>query len=202
MIGKIKGVIDSVEDDSVIVDVGGVGYILYCTPNTLTNLHSGSSASFYTHMVVKEDQLTLYGFILPEEKHWFNLLQTVQGVGPRMALSVIGAISPNDIATAIISEDHSLFKGVSGVGPKLAARIVNELKGKKGIFETLSINTKISSHPKAANSNSMSDAVSALTNLGFQRKDVYLLVSEIQSENTDISLEDTIKIALSKLTPS
>ncbi len=198
MIGKIKGTVDTISEDSVIVDVGGVGYILFCTTNTLSQLTIGGYAAFYTHMVVKEDQLTLFGFLSEEEKHWFNILQTVQGVGPKMALGVLSGMHIEDISAAIVSEDQNAFKKVSGVGPKLSARIVNELKGKKGILEGVA-KIQMSGTKQPANSNKFADAVSALTNLGFQRKDVFVLVSEIHAANENISLEETIKVALSKL---
>lgn len=200
MIGKIKGIVDTVEEDSAIIDVNGVGYVLYCTTNTLANLEIRSAQSFYTHMVVKEDQLTLFGFTSKQEKHWFNLLQTVQGVGPRMALAIVGSVNIQDISDAILSEDHSIFKSVSGVGPKLAARIVNELKGKKGILEVSSFNNAPSQ--KAPANNNTNDALSALENLGFARKDAYALVSEIQAKNENISLEEIIRLALTELTSS
>ncbi len=196
MIGKIKGTIDSISEDHVIVDVGGVGYILFCTTNTLSQIQPNQYAIFFTHMVVKEDQLTLYGFSTEEEKHWFNVLQTVQGVGPRMAIAILSGMNPVDISSAIMSEDQNAFKKVSGVGPKLSARIVNELKGKKGVLEGVA---KIQIAQNSSSNNKMADAVSALTNLGFQRKDVFVLVSEIHAANENISLEETIKVALSKL---
>lgn len=199
MIGKIKGTVDSISEDHAIVDVGGVGYILFCTTNTLSQLQLNQYAIFFTHMVVKEDQLTLYGFSTEEEKHWFNILQTVQGVGPRMAIAILSGMTSVDISSAIISEDQNAFKKVSGVGPKLSARIVNELKGKKGILEGVA-KIQMSGAKQPANSNKFADAISALTNLGFQRKDVFMLVTEIQADNENISLEETIKIALSKLT--
>ena len=197
MIGKIKGTVDTINEDSAIIDVGGVGYILFCTTNTLSQLTIGGYAIFFTHMVVKEDQLTLFGFLTEEEKHWFNILQTVQGVGPRMAIAILSGMHPIDISSAIMSEDQNAFKKVSGVGPKLSARIVNELKGKKGVLEGVA-KIQISSQPSG--NSKMAGAVSALTNLGFQRKDVFMLVNEIHAANENVSLEETIKIALSKLT--
>jgi Holliday junction DNA helicase RuvA len=199
MIGKIKGIIDSVEDDSAIIDVCGVGYILYCTSGTLIKLEVGSTATFFTHMVVKEDQLTLYGFATAEDKRWFNILQSVQGVGPRMALAILGTISITDIYNSIISQDDKSFKTVSGVGPKLASRIVNELKGKKNLFSGMAAPINIS-NTAIIESDDLSDVISALTNLGFSRKDVFPVASEIKAQNENISLEDTIKQTLAQLT--
>jgi len=199
VIGKIKGIVDTVEDDSAIIDVCGVGYILYCIPSTLASLEVGTAISFYTHMVVKEDQLTLYGFKNSEDKSWFNILQTVQGVGPRMALAILGALSIQDIYNSIIAQDDKSFKTVSGVGPKLASRIVNELKNKKNLFSGAQISIK-SPQSTITENDGLSDVISALTNLGFPRKDVFPIASQIQAENENISLEDTIKQTLAKLT--
>lgn len=195
MIGFLKGVIISTELDSIVLDVNGVGYLLYCPAKTLSSFAENDKATFFVTTIVKEDSITLYGFTNAEDKKWFTNLQSVQGVGPRMALAILSAMDGNDIITAIVSEDASQFKKISGVGPKLAARIINELKDKKSI-----VNIPISKAIKASTSDFSSDAVSALINLGFARKDAFFAVKNIIAENDNIDLEETIRLALATLT--
>lgn len=195
MIGFLKGIIVSIELDSIILDVNGVGYLLYCPAKTLSSFTENDKATFFVTTVVKEDSITLFGFTNAEDKKWFTNLQSVQGVGPRMALAILSAMDGNDIVTAIVSEDASQFKKISGVGPKLAARIINELKDKKSI-----VSIPISKVAIASTSDFSSDAVSALINLGFARKDAFFAVKNIIAENDNIDLEETIRLALAKLT--
>lgn len=195
MIGFLKGVIVSIELDSIILDVNGVGYLLYCPAKTLSSFTENDKATFFVTTVVKEDSITLFGFTNSEDKKWFTNLQSVQGVGPRMALAILSAMDGNDIITAIVSEDASQFKKISGVGPKLAARIINELKDKKSI-----VSIPLTKPAAASTSDFSSDAVSALINLGFARKDAFFAVKNIIAENDNIDLEETIRLALAKLT--
>ncbi len=130
MIGKLRGLIDTIDDDSVILDVGGVGYLVFCSGRTLAALPPvGETAQLVIETHVREDHIHLYGFPDTVERDWFNLLATVQRVGNKMALAILGAYSPEQLAHSILAKDTAAFSRISGVGAKLAERIVTELKG-------------------------------------------------------------------------
>ncbi len=170
MIGKLKGTLDSYGDDSVIVDVGGVGYVVHCSARTLQALPPAGEAvtlSIETH--VREDLIRLFGFQSDLEREWFRLLQTVQGVGAKVALSILSSLKPDDLATAIATRDKAMVARAQGVGPKVAERIVTELKDKAPAETALdpavvrlsgAIEERQAPRPIA-------DAVSALVNLGY-----------------------------------
>src|ERR671927_887118 len=131
MIGKLKGVVDSYGEDFVIVDIGGVGYEVHCSARTLQALPAaGEAATLSIETYVREDQIKLFGFMSDAEREWFRLLQTVQGVGAKVALSVLGTLKPAELATAIAMRDKAMVARTPGVGPKVAERIVSELKDK------------------------------------------------------------------------
>jgi holliday junction DNA helicase RuvA len=130
MIGKLTGVVDSVAEDHVILDVGGVGYLVYCPSSTLSKLAAGAHASLMIEMKVSDDAIRLYGFVSADEREWFRLLQTVQNVGARVALNVLSALAPRDLERAIALGDKGMMGRAQGVGPKLATRLVTELKDK------------------------------------------------------------------------
>lgn len=130
MIGKLTGRVDFVGADHVILDVGGVGYLVHCSSSTLARLAVGANASLAVETKVSEDAIRLYGFLSSDEREWFRLLQTVQGVGARVALSVLSALKVNELERAIVLGDKGVVGRAQGVGPKLAQRIVVELKDK------------------------------------------------------------------------
>ena len=131
MIGKLKGVIDSYGDDFVILDVQGVGYVVHCSSRTLQNLPPiGEAASLSIETHVREDMIRLFGFRSDAEREWFRLLQSVQGVGAKVALGILSVLDPGTLATAIATGDKASVARGPGVGPKLAQRIVSELKDK------------------------------------------------------------------------
>jgi Holliday junction DNA helicase RuvA len=131
MIGKLKGVIDSYGGDNVILDVNGVGYLVHCSARTLQELPpAGQVATLSIETYVREDQIRLFGFMTDVEREWFRLLQTVQGVGAKVALAVLGTLKPADLASAIAMRDKAMVARTPGVGPKVAERIVTELKDK------------------------------------------------------------------------
>jgi Holliday junction DNA helicase RuvA len=130
MIGKLTGRIDAVAEDHVLLDVGGVGYLVHCPSTTLSKLAAGASASLMTEMRLTDETIRLYGFSSPEEREWFRLLQTVQNVGARVALNVLSALSPRELERALALSDKAAIGRAQGVGPKLALRIVTELKDK------------------------------------------------------------------------
>ncbi|HTM79406.1 MAG TPA: Holliday junction branch migration protein RuvA, partial [Devosia sp.] len=131
MIGKLKGMVDSFGDDRVLIDCGGVCYEAFCSSRTLQALpRVGEATVVFIETIVREDMIRLYGFANEAEKAWFNLLMTVQGVGARVALAILSALSPSEISSAIALQDKAMMGRASGVGPKLATRLVTELKGK------------------------------------------------------------------------
>ena len=135
MIGKLKGVVDSHGEDFVILDVHGVGYLVHCSARTLQALPAAGEAielAIETH--VREDQIRLFGFLSPVEREWFRLLQTVQGVGTKVALAILSTLKPADLATAVAMRDKATITRTPGVGPKVAERIVTELKDKAPAF--------------------------------------------------------------------
>jgi Holliday junction DNA helicase RuvA len=170
MIGKLKGVIDSYGEDFVILDVHGVGYQVHCSARTLQSLPSaGEAATLSIETHVREDQIRLYGFQSDVEREWFRLLQTVQGVGAKVALAVLGTLRPADLANAIAVRDKAAVSRTPGVGPKVAERIVTELKDKAPAFTALDpavIHLSGALEEKRA-PQPLRDAVSALVNLGY-----------------------------------
>src|SRR6202000_742652 len=130
MIGKLTGIVDSISDDTIILDVGGVGYLVQCPASTLSRLTVGAHASLMIEMKVSEDAMKLYGFAAVEEREWFRLLQTVQNVGGKVALSVLSTLSPRDLQRALALSDKAMIGRAPGGGPKLALRIATELKDK------------------------------------------------------------------------
>ena len=170
MIGKLRGVIDSYGEDSVILDVNGVGYLVHCSGRTLQALPAaGEPVTLAIETHVREDQIRLFGFLSDGEREWFRLLQTVQGVGTKVALSILGTLKPADLASAIALRDKATVARAPGVGPKVAERIVTELKDKAPAYADLdpavirlsgAVDERRAPQP-------VSDAVSALVNLGY-----------------------------------
>src|SRR3977135_3474390 len=138
MIGKLKGIIDTYGEDFVILDVGGVGYLVHCSARTLQELPApGEAATLAIETHVREDQIRLFGFLTDVEREWFRLLQTVQGVGAKVALSVLSTLKPAELASAIALRDKAMVARTPGVGPKVAERIVTELKDKAPAYADL-----------------------------------------------------------------
>ncbi len=170
MIGKLKGLIDSYGEDYVILDVQGVGYQVYCASRTLQALpQTGEAAVLSIETYVREDQIKLFGFRSDMEREWFRLLQTVQGVGAKVALAVLSTLPPADLANAIALRDKVAISRTPGVGAKVAERIVAELKDKAPAFASVdpviaqlagSVDDRTAPRP-------VSDAISALVNLGY-----------------------------------
>ena len=170
MIGKLKGIIDSYGEDFVILEVGGVGYQVHCSARTLQALPAqGEAATLSIETYVREDQIKLFGFASDIEREWFRLLQTVQGVGAKVALSVLGTMKVSELAEAIAVRDKEAVARTPGVGPKVAERIVTELKDKVPKFASL--DPAIVQLSGALDENRaprpVADAVSALVNLGY-----------------------------------
>ena len=170
MIGKLKGVIDSYGEDFIVLDVNGVGYLVQCSARTLQELPGvGQPITLSIETYVREDQIRLFGFLSDVEREWFRLLQTVQGVGAKVALSVLSTLKPGDLASAIALRDKAMVARTPGVGPKVAERIVTELKDKAPAYADVdpavirlsgAVEDRRAPQPVA-------DAVSALVNLGY-----------------------------------
>jgi holliday junction DNA helicase RuvA len=207
MIGKIKGTVEHLHEDHLIIDNHGIGYIVYCSSRTLICTQVGDISSLFIQMVIKEDQMSLYGFLNQEDKDCFNLLQTVQGVGAKVALNIQSHLTNHDIYASVMSQDTTSFRQVSGIGPKLAERLVNELKSSKQLscisnFKTFPANSATipGKEPMAVNqANILNDAVSALIALGYNRKDAFITVQEFVLINENLSIEEIIKLSLKKI---
>ncbi|MBB3996944.1 Holliday junction branch migration protein RuvA [Aureimonas pseudogalii] len=174
MIGKLKGTVDEIGEDHVVIDVHGVGYVAFCGGRTLAGLGAvGEAAVLLIETYVREDMIRLYGFASAAERDWFRLLQNVQGVGAKVALAVVGVLSPGDLANAVALQDKAMVSRAPGVGPKVAARIVAELKDKAPAFsgagsdESFGLKREIGEGVAPA---PIADAVSALVNLGYSRE--------------------------------
>jgi Holliday junction DNA helicase RuvA len=203
MIGKLKGLIDGFGDDYVHVDVGGVVYEAFCSSKTMSALPQvGHAAVVHVEMIVREDMIRLYGFATPEEKAWFNTLMTVQGVGARVALSVLSALTPGELQSAIALQDKAMVGRANGVGPKLAVRLITELKGKvpTGIgidAGTLGLQAAIGEGTARSN---VADAVSALSNLGYSSAQASAAVARVVSrEGEGTATEKLIRLGLREL---
>ena len=172
MIGKLKGLIDSYGEDFVILDVNGVGYVVQCSSRTLQKLpQAGEAASLAIETQVREDAIRLFGFTSDAERDWFRLLQSVQGVGAKVALAILGIMSPAELATAIGTQDKAAVSRAPGVGPKLAARIVAEMKDKAPALAAVDpVVARLAGEDDAkAAPKPVQDAISALVNLGYGR---------------------------------
>ncbi len=172
MIGKLRGKVDAVGESHLILDVGGVGYEVLASARTLRNLKAGDEASLTIDTHVREDSIKLYGFTSEVERTWFRTLQTIQGVGAKVALAVLGTLSPQDLANAIALADWQAVEQTPGVGKKLALRVVAELKDKAPGLAVGSLpmpaGTALASDTTSTVGNAPAEAISALTNLGYQ----------------------------------
>lgn len=199
MIGKLTGTIDSIAGSQVILDVGGVGYVITCSARTLRHLGpSKSAASLLIETQIREDAFNLYGFAGSEEQSWFRLLTTVQGVGAKVALSILSTLAPSELAHVIAAQDKAALTQADGVGPKLALRLVTELKDKVPAF----LAAPIPLHGKADASTPPApagDAISALINLGYRRTEAFAAVASAARQNPQAKLDDLIRLGLSEL---
>ncbi|MEM6666729.1 MAG: Holliday junction branch migration protein RuvA [Pseudomonadota bacterium] len=188
MIGKLKGIVDSYGEDWVILDVQGVGYQVYCSTRTLGALPPvGEAATVAIETMVREDMIRLLGFTSDAERDWFRLLVTVQGVGTKVALAILGTLSPGDLANAIAVQDKAMVARAPGVGPKVALRICNELKDKAPAFASIdpTVTAIHADGPGAPVSAPAAEAVSALTNLGYSQVQASAAVSAALKEAGD-----------------
>jgi Holliday junction DNA helicase RuvA len=202
MIGKLKGRIDSIDEDSVILDVGGVGYHVFCSSRTLAALPgAGEAAELAIETHVREDRIHLFGFPDAAEREWFRLLLSVQGVGVKMALAILGVFAPEQFAQAIAAKDIKSLTRVSGVGNKLAERLATELKNKVAKLPSgavaLPAGARLVTLPPASASE---DALSALINLGYARAQAYNAVATAHGKlGGDAPIETLLKESLREL---
>jgi Holliday junction DNA helicase RuvA len=195
MIAKLRGLLDSFSADQAIVDVQGVGYLVFASTRTLSQLGAiGSEVVLHTEMQVSEDDIRLIGFASAEERDWFRLLTSVQGVGSRVALAILSALSGDELHRAIATGDKAMVARAQGVGPKLAQRIVNELKDKAGGVVLGSVGA-----PVVPAGSFSADAVSALQNLGFRPAEASAAVAKAEAElGPDATLDALVRSALKK----
>ncbi|MDC0738787.1 Holliday junction branch migration protein RuvA [Cognatishimia sp. SS12] len=225
MIGKISGRIEYRTTDHVLIDVRGVGYIVYCSDRTLMELPgNGEFAALYTEMLVREDILQLFGFTTLQEKEWHRLLISVQGIGAKASLAILGALGPEGVGRAIALGDINAIKSAKGVGPKTAQRVVHELKDKAPSVMALGASNQQAAAPseedqvidaapapkptkpaaKSAPAGGMAaqaEALSALSNLGYGPGEAAAAVAEAAGQGGDVSTSALIRAALRLLAP-
>lgn len=203
MIGKLKGTIDSYGEDHVILDVHGVGYQVHCPSRILQGLpRVGEAAVLFIETIVREDMIRLYGFGQEAEREWFRILMTVQGVGAKVALGILGILKANEVANAIALGDKATITRAPGVGKRVAERITAELKDKAPGFASVDQDTIAVSQNVADNvaARPVAEAVSALTNLGYAQAQASAAVAKaMQSAGEDASTEVLIRMGLKEL---
>ena len=217
MIAKLRGVIDTIGEDYCIIDVNGVGYLVFASSRTLGRLSRGAVMTLLTETVVREDSITLFGFADAWEKEWVLTLTKGQGVGAKVCLSILSALSPTQLAQAVSAQDKASFTRANGVGPKLAARIVTELKdkivtipmevsvksdltstieGEAGSLETEAYEDAVVAMDAQEDDRKVDDAISALVNLGYQKTEAYRAVNLALKNQPDADVSALIRLAL------
>jgi Holliday junction DNA helicase RuvA len=193
LIARLSGILAELAADTAVIDVGGVGYQVHCSGRTLDALGPvGGEVLVLTELQVREDAWTLFGFGSPAERDSFRALTSIQGVGGRLALAILSALAPDELARAVSQDDKAMIGRANGVGPKLAARIANELKGKLGVVG-------LGGGAPAPRAGAAADALSALANLGFKPADASAAVNAAQDElGPDASLDALVRLALRK----
>jgi len=204
MIGKLRGVIDSYGEDFIILDVNGVGYLVQCSSRTLQALpRQGEAVALAIETQVREDAIRLFGFREDAEREWFRLLQTVQGVGAKVALAILSALDPGDLASAIATRDKAAIQRAQGVGGRLAERIVTELKDKAPIFaavDPMLVRLAGAVEARAGLPQPVADAISALVNLGYgQPQASAAIAAALRAGGEGAAAPQLIKLGLREL---
>ncbi|WP_138379062.1 Holliday junction branch migration protein RuvA [Luteithermobacter gelatinilyticus] len=209
MIAKLRGLLDSSGEDWCIVDVNGVGYQVFCSARTLSRMGGvGETVTLMIETHVREDHIHLYGFASELERDWFRLLQTVQGVGAKVALGILSVAGPDELSSSIAAGDKTTVGRASGIGPKLATRIVTELKDKVAKFAFLPTQagggkaapTGTGAVPVGDNGEIVQDAVSALVNLGYRQAEAYMAVNAAaRSLDGEVTVQTLIRLGLKEL---
>lgn len=196
MIAKLTGKIDTIGSDYLILDVGGVGYMVHASAKTLSVIgDKGADVSLLIEMQVREDSMTLFGFASVEEQEWFKLLTSVQGVGAKVGIAILSACPADQLVMAVMSDDKNVIRQAEGVGPKLAVRIITELKDKVAKMDLGTVGSSVQAAPTTASAGSTvsvategndnqlnQDALSALVNLGYARAEAYKAVMTARSQ--------------------
>ena len=193
MIARLSGILAELTADGAVIDISGVGYQVHCSSRTLDAIGPiGGEVLLLTELQVREDAWTLFGFGSASERDTFRTLTSVQGVGGRLALAILSALSPDELARAVSQGDKAMIGRANGVGPKLAARIANELQGKLGVAGLAGVTPA----PRVGAAN---DALSALANLGFKPAEASAAVNAAQDElGPDAGLDALVRLALRK----
>ena len=221
MIGRLRGRVDYKAHDHFLLDVNGVGYLVFCSERTLAEINAdGKFTTIYTDLLVREDLMQLFGFVSQIEKEWYRLLMSVQGVGAKASLAILSALGEDGVSRAIALGDWTSIKSAKGIGPKTAQRVVNELKDKVAHVMSIlpgevgerenklnqgDVVERIDDHQTISlaisNKTSQADALSALQNLGYTPSDSAATVAKILHENSDLSTEELIRNSLKMLSP-
>lgn len=221
MIGRLRGRVDYKANDHFLLDVSGVGYLIFCSERTLSEIPgNGEFTTIYTDLLVREDLLQIFGFLSQVEKEWYRLLMSVQGVGAKASLAILSALGEDGVSRAIALGDWTSVKSAKGIGPKTAQRVVNELKDKAAHVMSLvphkvgnqeekvsdaDIIERIDDNPSInlaiSNNSAQADALSALQNLGYTPSDAAAAVAKILNQSSDLSTEELIRGSLKMLSP-
>ena len=220
MIGRLSGRIEYRAEDHILLDVRGVGYLIYCSERTLMTLpRNGEVVSLYTELVVREDLLQLFGFLSLLEKEWHRLLMSVQGIGAKASMAILGALSPEGVGRAIALADWNALKAAKGIGPKTAQRVVNELKDKapsvmatplvpvlpssdmQEFVEVVDLPRAPTSRKAPANQHVVADAMSALANLGYPPSEAAAAVARVMEEDASADTASLLRATLKLLAP-
>ena len=221
MIWRLRGRVDYKAHDHFLLDVSGVGYLIFCSERTLSEIPgNGEFTTIYTDLLVREDLLQIFGFLSQVEKEWYRLLMSVQGVGAKASLAILSALGEDGVSRAIALGDWTSVKSAKGIGPKTAQRVVNELKDKAAHVMSLvphkvgnqeekvsdaDIIERIDDNPSInlaiSNNSAQADALSALQNLGYTPSDAAAAVAKILNQSSDLSTEELIRSSLKMLSP-
>ena len=221
MIGRLRGRVDYKAHDHFLLDVSGVGYLIFCSERTLSEIPgNGEFTTIYTDLLVREDLLQIFGFLSQVEKEWYRLLMSVQGVGAKASLAILSALGEDGVSRAIALGDWTSVKSAKGIGPKTAQRVVNELKDKAAHVMSLvphkvgdqkekvsdaDIIERIDDNPSVnlaiTNNSAQADALSALQNLGYTPSDAAEAVAKILNQSSDLNTEELIRSSLKVLSP-
>jgi Holliday junction DNA helicase RuvA len=202
MIGKLKGILEAIEEEDLVIDVNGVGYVVSASARTLRALPAiGQATTLHIETQVREDSIRLFGFLTASERDWFRLLQSVQGVGAKVALGILGALSAEALSAAIAHQDKAMMARAPGVGPKLAARLVLELKDRAPALGVADLGGAIAeAEPGAKLPRPAQDAVLALVNLGYARPQASLAVAKgVAALGADAQTAALIRLGLKEL---
>jgi Holliday junction DNA helicase RuvA len=191
MIARLRGRLDGIAEDHAVIDVGGVGYLVLCSARTLAALPAvGEAVDLHIETQLRAESIALYGFREPAERVWFRLLQTVQGVGARVALGLLSVLAPDELARAVAAQDKAALSRASGVGPRLAGRIASELRER--LVDLPLPGALAGAAPIVAASGAAADAVSALINLGYGRSEAHAAIAKAAATLGDQAAADAL----------